>query len=67
MYCYMCAQEGKETPAIGMCIVCGMHLCKDHLIRSDIDMWEGGYPVPRQRAKRKLPRILCKECYEALT
>ena len=48
MHCYVCAMGGKETPAIGMCIVCGMHLCKDHLIRSDIDMWEGGYPISRE-------------------
>lgn len=43
-----------------------MALCQEHLIRSDIDMWEGGYPVPRQKAKKKLPRILCQECYDAI-
>jgi hypothetical protein len=43
-----------------------MALCQEHLKRADIDMWEGGYPLPSKKARRKLPRILCPECYEAL-
>jgi hypothetical protein len=43
-----------------------MALCQEHLKRADIDMWEGGYPLPSKKAKRKLPRILCPECYDAL-
>lgn len=66
MHCYVCAQENRETVAIATCIVCGMALCQEHLVRADIDMWEGGYPLPRQKAKGKLPRILCQECYRAL-
>ena len=46
MQCYVCAQTGVETEAIAICIVCGMAVCKEHLIRADIDMWEGGYPFP---------------------
>jgi hypothetical protein len=43
-----------------------MAVCKEHLIRADVDMWEGGYPFPPQKLKKKLPRVLCKECYSAL-
>jgi hypothetical protein len=66
MQCYVCAQSKVETEAIAVCIVCGMAVCQDHLVRADIDMWEGGYPIPPAKLKKKLPRILCKECYDAL-
>jgi len=66
MLCYVCAQSGKETQALAVCIVCGMGVCKDHLVRADIDMWEGGYPIPPTKLKKKLPRILCLECNDAL-
>ncbi|MCK4928168.1 MAG: DUF2180 family protein [Methanosarcinales archaeon] len=66
MHCYVCAQQGKDTVAIAMCIVCGMALCNEHVVREDVDMWEGGYPMPRSKAQKKLPRILCQECYSAL-
>jgi len=67
MQCYVCAQEGVVTEAVGICVVCGMGLCKDHAIRADVDMWEGGYPLPNKKSKKKLPRILCAECRDALT
>lgn len=66
MQCYVCAQQGKHTEAVGVCIVCGMGLCMEHAIRDDVDMWEGGYPFPAHKAKKKLPRILCPECKAAL-
>lgn len=66
MKCYVCAHNGGETDAVAICIVCGMALCKDHLIREDIDMWEGGYPLPPHKLKKKLPRVLCRECSDAL-
>jgi len=66
MQCYVCNSNKVETEAIAICIVCGMAVCKDHLVRADIDMWEGGYPLPPSKLKKKLPRVLCKECYDAL-
>jgi hypothetical protein len=66
MQCYVCAKAGKQTEAVGICIVCGMGLCMDHALREDVDLWEGGYPFPKEKAKKKLPRILCGECKEAL-
>lgn len=66
MECYVCAQQGKHVPAVGICIVCGMGLCTEHALREDVDIWEGGYPFPSKKSKTKLPRILCAECKEAL-
>lgn len=66
MKCYVCAHLGDETEAVAICIVCGMALCKEHVIREDVDMWEGGYPLPPQKLKKKLPRVLCPECSEAI-
>ena len=61
MKCYVC-----DSDAVAICIVCGMALCKEHVIRKDVDMWEGGYPFPSQKAKKKMPRILCQECSDAM-
>jgi len=43
-----------------------MGLCKEHAMREELEMWEGGYPFPARRVKAKIPRILCPECYHAL-
>ncbi|HOU28099.1 MAG TPA: DUF2180 family protein [Thermoleophilia bacterium] len=66
MECYVCARAGKKTAAVGVCIVCGMGLCMEHALREDVEVWEGGYPFPSQKAKKPLPRILCAECKEVL-
>ena len=55
MQCYVCAKAGKQTEAVGICIVCGMGLCMDHALREDVDLWEGGYPFPNKKATKKLP------------
>ena len=66
MQCYVCEQSGVESEAIAICIVCGMAVCRKHLVRSDVEMWEGGYPFPRPTAKKTIPRVLCQECHNAL-
>ncbi len=66
MKCYICAQEGKDTDALAVCIVCGMGLCQEHIIRQEMDVWEGGYPFPVEKKDKTLPRILCPYCYQAL-
>jgi hypothetical protein len=63
--CYMCALEGKDTDALAICIVCGMGICKDHLIREELEIWKGDYPFPSKRFEKTLPRFLCEWCYEA--
>lgn len=65
MKCYMCALEGKDTDALAICIVCGMGICMEHLIREDVEIWEGNYPFPSKRFDKTLPRFLCEWCYEA--
>ena len=65
MKCYMCAKEGKDTDAVAICIVCGMGVCMDHLVREEVEVWEGGYPFPSKKLKKKVPRILCQVCYDA--
>ncbi|MEN6329559.1 MAG: DUF2180 family protein [Methanobacteriaceae archaeon] len=66
MKCYICAQEGKDSDALAICIVCGMGLCQEHIIRQEMEIWEGGYPFPSSKVKKTLPRILCPFCYNAL-
>jgi hypothetical protein len=63
MKCYVCAQEGRDTDAVAICIVCGMGVCMEHLVREEVEVWEGGYPFPSKKLKGKIPRILCQVCY----
>ena len=65
MKCYMCALEGKDSDAVAICIVCGMGLCMEHVIREDVEIWEGGFPFPSKKHEKPLPRMLCEWCYEA--
>ena len=65
MKCYLCALAQKDTAAVAICILCGMGVCMDHLVREELEIWEGGYPFPSKKMKRTLPRILCKPCYAA--
>jgi len=64
MKCYVCALEGKDSNAVAICIVCGMGLCMDHLVREDVEIWEGGFPFPSKKQETPLPKILCEECYK---
>ena len=65
MKCYVCAREGKDTDAVAICIVCGMGVCMEHLVREEVEIWEGGYPFPSKKLKKTVPRILCQICYDA--
>ena len=66
MKCYQCAKMGKDTDAVGICIVCGMGLCKDHLRREEIPVWDGDYPVRLKPDLEHTLRIVCEPCHEAL-
>ena len=69
MNCYMCAQEGKETPALAVCITCGMGVCQEHLVREDLpieDVKNFGFSSQTTIRVEKMPRILCKPCHVAL-
>lgn len=65
MKCYICAEQGRDSEAVAICIVCGMGLCTEHLVRKEIDLWRGDYPFPAKKLKKKIPRILCVICNEA--
>lgn len=73
MKCYLCAEEGKEEEALAVCIVCGMGVCKEHLRKDEISFWEAQFIASdtapeggRFSLPKKLPRILCIECYEVM-
>jgi hypothetical protein len=65
MKCYLCKLQGKDTDAVASCIVCGMGVCIDHVVREEVDLWEGGHPFPSKKLKNKIPRMLCIPCHEA--
>jgi hypothetical protein len=62
MKCYLCALQGEDTDAVATCVVCGMGVCMDHVIREEVETWEGGYPFPAKKLPKKIPRMLCPEC-----
>ena len=65
MKCYVCEKMGIDREASGVCIVCGMGLCSEHMVRSDVETFEGRYPFPSRKLKKPIPRILCPECAAA--
>jgi len=66
MKCYICAQQGKNSDAVGICIVCGMGVCREHLIREETPVWDGTYPVRLKPDTEHIKRIICPPCHEAL-
>ncbi len=65
MKCYICAEQGRDREAVAICIVCGMGVCMEHLVRKDVELWRGDYPFPARKLKKAIPRILCVICNEA--
>jgi hypothetical protein len=65
MKCYICAEQGKTSDAVAICIICGMGICMEHLVREETELWKGGYPFPAEKMKRTIPRILCTICHDA--
>ncbi len=69
MLCYVCKRSHTDTPAVALCIVCGMGLCLDHAIREAIPVYETvetGMTATRHKLPAALPRIVCAECHKAL-
>jgi hypothetical protein len=67
--CYICDQEGRETEAVAICIVCGIAVCKEHQVRHEIALTETfkwGTTEEVITLPTPLPRILCAWCYQAL-
>jgi len=69
MNCYVCNKQGRETPAVAICIVCGMALCAEHLVREEMPVWRDvqmGMGSTHMKLPETLPRIVCAECHHAL-
>lgn len=69
MICYVCAQSGRRTEVVAICILCGMALCQEHLVREELPVWEKvqiGVGESRRQLPDTLPRFLCQACYGAL-
>jgi hypothetical protein len=69
MICYVCAQTGAKTEAVAICILCGMALCQEHLVREELPVWEKvatGMSSTRRQLPATLPRFLCQPCYGAM-
>ena len=74
MKCYVCAEKGVDSDAVGVCIVCGMGVCMEHATVEEVTFWEA------QRLEsstvsgtfggsvaKKIPRILCPYCLISLS
>ena len=69
MVCYVCAQKGVRTEAVAICILCGMALCQEHLVREELPVWEKvatGMSLTKRQLPETLPRFLCQPCYGAM-
>ena len=69
MMCYVCSKLGKQEPAVAICIVCGMGLCMEHVVREELPVYENvnmGMADSRHKLPATLPRILCPDCSKAL-
>ncbi len=66
MKCYICAEQGKHSDAVGVCIVCGMAVCREHMIREETPIWDGSYPVRLKPDLEHIKRIICPPCHAAL-
>jgi hypothetical protein len=66
--CYICAKEGVDTPAVAICIVCGMGVCMEHSKREELpveDVVDWGLGKEKVAYPKTLPRILCTWCFAA--
>ena len=69
MKCYICSERGVDRDAIAVCIVCGMGVCREHLVREELavmDIFDWGMEREKIVYPKTTPRILCIYCYEAL-
>ncbi len=69
MKCYICSEKGVQKDAVAICIVCGMGVCREHLVREELPVMEiFDWGIEREKIiyPKSLPRILCQYCHEAL-
>ncbi len=61
MKCYDCMEEGKDTYATSMCILCGKGLCTEHSKVLELPV-SVGMPPKVERLPKGLPRHMCIYC-----
>ncbi len=68
MKCYVCARNGVNREAIGICAVCGMGVCEEHSHYEEETFWRHGFPIPipQENEPKTLKRLLCLDCYAAI-
>ncbi len=54
-------EEGKDTEAVAVCIVCGKGLCMDHSKELPLPV-SVGKPPNVKHLHNALPRIMCNYC-----
>jgi hypothetical protein len=67
MTCYDCHPEA--TPAVAICRLCGKGICREHCIRQNRPVYEhvpSGMAAQVRDTGRRAPRLLCKECAQAV-
>lgn len=69
MVCYVCQMRGDHAEGAAICMVCGVGLCREHMIREKLAVWKGvhaGMGTTRVKLPSPLPRTVCAECHQAL-
>ncbi len=69
MLCYVCQKLGKRSEAVATCVVCGIALCPEHLVREELPIWkdvQSGLGVTLRQLPERLPRVVCADCHAAL-
>jgi len=61
MKCYDCMEDGKDTEAVSVCIVCGKGLCMEHTKIMELPVTSGEYPDFKV-CHKGLPRMMCNYC-----
>ncbi len=61
MKCYDCMEEGKDTEATAVCIVCGKGLCTGHTKELVLPV-SVGKPPHVEHLHKGLPRLMCEYC-----
>jgi len=55
---------------VAICIMCGMALCMEHLVRDEVPMFAGlseRMAGAGRRGQDTFPRFLCLECHRAVS
>jgi len=63
--CYDCALTGKDRSALGVCVLCGAAVCREHGVMQALPQYRqtgGGIGGPLVRAPHDQRRLVCRHC-----